>query len=62
MPNKYASQAEAIRAVQSWKLGIEFLSMVEMVLIPQRAVIGLRRLGTLDYLIKFGWKLKRERG
>ena len=58
---KYESQEEALKEVESWRLGIK-ASPMKFMLIPKDVVIGIKRWGTLDYLaIKFNWLIRRER-
>ena len=61
MGKHYESQEEAIRTVGSWRLGIKTAGgIVKIMLIPKDTVIGLKRLGTLDYLTtKHGWIIRR---
>ena len=60
---KYETQEQALRAVDSWRLGIIFHTELRIIAIPKDAVIGLRRLGTLDYLAsKCEWIILRNKG
>jgi len=63
MSKKYESQEEAIRTVDSWRLGIKVIpGIAKMMLISKNTVVGLKRLGTLDYLTtKHGWLIRREK-
>lgn len=58
---KFGSQEEALKEVESWRLGIK-VTPLKIMLIPKDVVIGIKRWGTLDYLTtKFSWLIKRER-
>ncbi len=61
MGKKYVSEEEAVRTVGSWRLGIRATAGgIKIMLIPKDTVIGLKRLGTLDYLTtKHGWLIRR---
>lgn len=62
MGKHYLDQEEAVRTVGSWHLGIKTMpGITKIMLIPKDTIIGLKRLGTLDYLVtKHGWLIRRE--
>lgn len=55
------NEEEAVRTVGSWRLNIETAGgATKIMLISRNEVIGLGRLGTLDYLVnKHGWLIRR---
>ena len=61
MGKQYMNEEEAVRTVGSWHLNIKTAGdTAKTMLISRNEVIGLKRLGTLDYLTnKHGWLIRR---
>jgi len=61
MPREYTEE-NAVREVDSWGFGIEFNKVTKVIIIPKSALVGLRRLGALDFLSsKCNWMIIRKK-